>query len=157
MAGSKIPEESGIFFHQDKLAPELALLDDVASWVESILRQESQRIGVIHYVFVTDSVLLEINQKYLQHDTFTDIITFPYRADPLEAEIYISAERVRANAETYGVSVREEFLRVIAHGALHLCGWDDHSDRDVRLIRRREDACLALLGIVPKDYPVSPP
>ena len=155
MGGHTLSGESGIFFHQKELAPELPSLEDVSAWLELILRQESREIGAIYYVFVNDASLLEINQKYLQHDTLTDIITFPYQSDPVEAEIYISAERVRANAETYGVPIREEFLRVISHGVLHLCGWDDHSARNAQLMGRRENACLALFGIIPNGYFVS--
>jgi rRNA maturation RNase YbeY len=148
--------ESGIFFHQDELAPELPVTSELTSWLEAVLSQEGQRLLAVYYVFVTDDVLLGINQQYLGHDTYTDIITFPYQQNPLEAEIYISVERVRANATAFQVSPREEFLRVIAHGLLHLCGWEDDSDRNKRLMRSREDACLARFGLIPEGYVIFP-
>jgi rRNA maturation RNase YbeY len=153
---NSLEPESGIFFQQDEFAPELPPLHDVTSWLEAILASESRALMALYYVFVTDDVLLEINQQYLGHDTYTDIITFPYQENPLEGEIYISVDRVRENADRYGASPREEFLRVMAHGVLHLCGWEDHSDRNRNLMRRREDACLAHFGIIPEGYPVSP-
>ena len=156
MRETNLPEEKGIFFHQEELAPELPSLESIVSWIHTILRQECRDLQSLYYVFVTDAVLLEINQKYLQHDTLTDIITFPYQTDPAEAEIYISVDRVRSNAHNFRVPVRDEFLRVIAHGVLHLCGWDDHTDHGMRLMRLREDACMAQIGIIPEAYPVSP-
>ena len=150
------PEEQGIFFHQESTIPELPAEEALIGWIENILYQEGKRLQAIYYVFIPDSALLEINQTYLKHDTLTDIITFPYKSDPVEAEIYISAERVRANAAAFRVPVLQEFLRVIAHGVLHLCGWDDHTDHGKRLMRLRENACLALFGIQPDGYSISP-
>lgn len=149
-------EEYGVFLHQEERVPELPDIEILTRWIEGILRQEGAFLQSVYYVFLDDEALLEINREHLQHDTYTDIITFPYANDPLEAEIYISAERVRANAVTYGVSFREELLRVMAHGLLHVCGWDDHSDPNAHLMRRREDACLVLMGLLPKGYSLSP-
>lgn len=141
-------EESllGLVFHQEVPVPEFPEGDLINSWIAHILKQESRILSGIYVVFVNDKTLLKINQTHLQHDTLTDIITFPYHADPIEAEIYISIERVRANAKIFGVPVQLELLRVIAHGILHLCGWNDKTEAETRLIRKREDACLALIG-----------
>ncbi len=138
---------TGVVFHQEELMPELVDKQLVIDWILRILVQESRTLQSLFFVFLDDQSLLKINQTYLQHDTFTDIITFPYSVDPIEAEIYISADRVRANAKTYHVPVHQELLRVIAHGVLHLCGWNDKAEFESRLMRRREDACLALIGI----------
>lgn len=149
--------EYGVFMHQEGLVPELPDNDVLTNWIERIIGQESRTLGSVYYVFLDDAALLEINQTYLQHDTYTDIITFPYERNPVEAEIYISAERVRANAAAFGIPVLHEFMRVMAHGVLHVCGWDDDTQEQATLMRRREDACLVLFGLIPPDYRLVPP
>ena len=136
-----------ILFHQDDLVPELPDEQLVAEWISQILKQESKALRRIDFVFLDDNALLQINRDHLQHDTFTDIITFPYKTDPIEAEIYISVDRVRENARSFSVAVVQELLRVMAHGVLHLCGWNDKTASDVKLMRSREDACLTLWGL----------
>lgn len=148
--------EYGVFLHQEERVPELPDIEILTKWIEQVLQQESTTLQSVYFVFVDDDAILDINREHLQHDTYTDIITFPYKRNPLEAEIYISSERVRANALTYGVSVKEELLRVMAHGLLHVCGWDDHSQKDANLMRRRENACLVLMDLLPKGYAFSP-
>lgn len=148
--------EYGVFLHQEERVPELPNPESITRWVEAILQQECRALQSVYYVFLDDEALLKINQEHLGHDTYTDIITFPFQDDPLEAEIYISVERVRSNAYTYSVPVLEELIRVMAHGILHVCGWDDHSDETASMMRRREDACLVLFGLIPKGYSVSP-
>ncbi len=98
------------------------------------------------YGLCSDSHLLDLNRQYLQHDTLTDIITFPYATDPIEAEIYISLDRVRENAKTYsGGDYDAEFHRVVVHGLLHMCGYDDHSVADRQIMRARESYYLQKL------------
>ena len=91
------------------------------------------------YIFCPDDHLLEINQRYLDHTDYTDIITFPYNYEPIEAEIYISLGRVHENAANFGVTPKEELLRVIVHGLLHMCGYDDQKDTDKAQMRKLED------------------
>lgn len=115
------------------------------------LKAISYRTGLKHvqlnYIFCTDEFLLQMNQKYLNHDTLTDILTFdlgvPNDTHTMAGEIYISYERVRENAVKYGVPVREELLRVIFHGMLHLCGFKDKKKEDSRMMRMKEDECIA--------------
>lgn len=99
----------------------------------------------LNYIFCTDKYLLTINQEYLKHDTLTDIITFDLSDGNgiLTGEIYISTERVADNAARYGTTVVQELHRVIFHGALHLCGYKDKKDADKKLMRQKEDECLA--------------
>ena len=137
---------AGVVFHQAELMPELPDTQFITDWIIHILQQEARNLQCLFFVFLDDESLLNINKTHLQHDTLTDIITFPYSVDPIEAEIYISADRVRANAGIYQVSVQQELLRVIAHGVLHLSGWHDKSESESRLMRKREDSCLALAG-----------
>lgn len=109
---------------------------------EVLLHAEGRTAGAIQYVFCSDEYLLRMNQQYLQHDYYTDIITFGL-SDPaapiIDADIYISVDRVRDNALTAGVSFDEESLRVIFHGALHLCGYKDKRPADVKQMRAKED------------------
>jgi rRNA maturation RNase YbeY len=96
------------------------------------------------YIFCTDEFLLEMNQQFLSHDTFTDIITFDMSGsmDTLEGEIYISVERVRENAAKFKTTYQDELHRVIFHGALHLCGFKDKKPADQKAMRANEDLCL---------------
>lgn len=102
----------------------------------------------LDYIFCTDRFLLDMNQQFLDHDTYTDIITFDLGEDSavLIGEIYISIERVRDNAATYKVPVSTELHRVIFHGALHLCGYKDKSVAQKKQMRQMEDECLAAYG-----------
>jgi rRNA maturation RNase YbeY len=99
----------------------------------------------LSYIFCTDNFLLEMNNNFLDHDTFTDIITFDLSPakTAMEAEIYISTERVKENAKTYKTTYQEELHRVIFHGVLHLCGFKDKKEKDQKIMRENEDYCLA--------------
>lgn len=108
-------------------------------------QKEGKAIENINYVFCDDAYLLQINQQYLQHDTYTDIVTFelsPPR-QPLLADIYISVERIRENAKLYNAGLQQELLRVIFHGALHLCGYKDKSKSQTALMREQENEWLS--------------
>ncbi|HLF64056.1 MAG TPA: rRNA maturation RNase YbeY [Saprospiraceae bacterium] len=144
----KSPEiQTGVILHLQELVPELPDIKIITDWLVRILRQESRGLHCIFYVFLDDESLLKINREHLHHNTYTDTITFPYHDDPIEAEIYISVDRVRANAKEYGVPVYEELLRVMAHGVLHLCGWSDKTESQTLLMRKRENACLSFIGV----------
>jgi rRNA maturation RNase YbeY len=100
----------------------------------------------VNYIFCSDKYLLKINQDFLQHNTYTDIITFQYSAESeaVESDIYISVERVRENAQAFRVSFSRELYRVIFHGALHLCGYKDKSAKDAKVMREKEDYYVGL-------------
>ncbi|KAA2245002.1 rRNA maturation RNase YbeY [Chitinophaga agrisoli] len=114
-------------------------------FLKSIFEREGQQLRGLQYVFCSDAYLLEMNQQFLQHDTYTDIITFELSEveDETMGEIYISIDRVRENAAKFKVSEEQELHRVIFHGALHLCGYKDKSKDDAALMRKKEDECLA--------------
>ena len=99
----------------------------------------------LSYIFCKDAFLLEMNNNFLDHDTFTDIITFDLSESKkaMAGEIYISTERVKENAKTYKTTYREELHRVIFHGVLHLCGFKDKKPKDQKIMRENEDYCLA--------------
>lgn len=110
-------------------------------------KKKGKSISLLNFVLVNDEALLEINMAHLQHDTYTDIITFDLREnpiDPIEGEIYISIERVAENAITAGVDFENEFIRVVSHGLLHLLGYKDKTDAQAKEMRQEEEACLSL-------------
>lgn len=114
-------------------------------WIAEVSKREGFDIGELNYVFCSDDFLLQINQQYLNHDTYTDIISFDYsEGDMLSGEIYISTERVLENAQERGIAFGEELDRVIIHGVLHLCGYPDKSEGEKATMRLKEDSCLAI-------------
>jgi probable rRNA maturation factor len=117
----------------------------VKELVEQIFLQEGKQLGHISYIFCSDEYLLQINRQFLNHDDFTDIITFDLSVgEEIVGEIYISAERVTENAALHRASKGEEFRRVIFHGALHLCGYRDKKIREITIMRHKEDYYLRL-------------
>lgn len=119
-----------------------------SSWIRSVFHEESFLEGQIAYIFCTDAYLLEINQKFLQHDTYTDIVTFPLgdiHSKIISGEIYISIERIMENAAKFSTPFETELNRVLIHGILHLMGYEDHTDEEKRQMRAKEDYYLSLL------------
>jgi probable rRNA maturation factor len=119
-------------------------------FIGKMLKKEGKPLAELQYIFCSDAYLLAINREYLQHDYFTDIITFNLseKSQPINAEIYISVERVRENAVDYSSSFKKELHRVIFHGALHLCGYKDKKPKDAQLMRQMEDKALkSYLGV----------
>ena len=114
-------------------------------WITTIIQQEKKRVGEINYIFCDDAYLLNINKQYLNHDTYTDIITFDYSEEGLlSGDIFISIDRVKENAQLFLVDFHNELLRVLAHGVLHLCGYKDKTKKEELLMRQKEDAAIAL-------------
>jgi rRNA maturation RNase YbeY len=115
-------------------------------FLPSIFKKEKKQLAEIQYIFCSDDYLLGINKQYLDHDYYTDIITFDLSepGKPINAEIYISVDRVRDNARSFGTSLKKELHRVIFHGALHLCGYRDKKQQEEQLMRKMEDQYLAL-------------
>ena len=115
-------------------------------WIKSVVEKEKHTLGTINYVFCDDAELLEINLKHLNHNTFTDIITFDYTEGlKINSDIFISINRVEENAKKFKVSFEEELHRVMIHGVLHLCGYKDKSKSDTELMRKKENAALKFL------------
>lgn len=112
--------------------------------IVQLVQDEGADIQEINYIFCSDLYLLEINKQYLDHDTFTDIITFPYHNDgaPIHSDVYISIDRIRENGKSYGVALLHELHRVLFHGALHLCGYKDKTTAQVKLMRSKEEFYL---------------
>lgn len=113
-------------------------------WIKAVAEAEGYQVADISYIFCDDDYLLELNKKYLNHDTLTDIITFDYvEGTHLSGDIYISIERVRENANIFDQSFERELHRVLAHGVLHLCGYKDKSKNDSKLMRQKEEESIA--------------
>jgi len=115
------------------------------TWLKSLAAGEGYTIGELNYIFCSDEYLLQVNREHLDHDYYTDIITFDNAEDEnrLEGDIFISIDRVRDNARTLGVPETQELRRVIAHGLLHLSGYGDKSEAEAAEMRRKEDEALA--------------
>jgi rRNA maturation RNase YbeY len=118
-------------------------------WLTQVAENHKMKIGELNYVFTNDDVLLHYNQKYLNHHTYTDIITFDNCTETMVAgDIIISVDRVNENAKKFKVSATEELHRVMAHGLLHLLGYKDKKKSDVEEMRKQETKALKLLSIV---------
>lgn len=120
-----------------------ALHECTISWLESIIISEGKKVGAVHFVITHDEKVLEVNRDFLQHDYYTDIITFDYcRGKVVSGDIYISLDRVKDNAMQFSVSIDKELSRVLAHGVLHLCGYKDKTQAEAQEMRSKEDFYL---------------
>lgn len=121
-------------------------VNSIKKWMHAIASEENFKINDLSYVFCTDEYLLEMNIQHLNHDTFTDIITFDLSNDShlpiIEAEIYISVDRVHENAAKFDKTIPNELSRVLAHGILHLCGYKDKTSSEEKIMRAKEDYYL---------------
>jgi len=140
----ELPE---ILFHQEDInftAPDSNLLQ---KWIEATILNETKIAGHLNFIFCSDIYLHKINVDYLEHDTFTDIITFPYSDIKIEGDIFISIDRVRENAATFNTSFENELKRVIIHGVLHLCGYGDKTEAEAKEMRSKENQYIKLFPV----------
>jgi len=115
----------------------------VSEWLKNLITAEGKRPGDINYIFCDDEYLLKVNQDYLDHDYFTDIITFDYvKGKTISGDIFVSLQRILDNASTLSQDSEEEFRRVLAHGLLHLCGYKDKTEEEQTSMRAKEDFYL---------------
>ena len=118
--------------------------EKIKKWLTAIIQEQGKRVGMIGYLFCDDEYILDANQRYLNHDTYTDIITFDYvEGDFVSGDIMISVDRVGENAEKFGVPFADELHRVIAHGVLHLLGQGDKTEEEANIMRQKENQALA--------------
>jgi len=114
--------------------------EQYSSWISSVVVSENKKEGDINYIFCDDEYILEINKEYLDHDYYTDIISFDYSVgNELHGDIFVSVDRVRENASDFNVTFDEELKRVLIHGILHYCGYKDKSQEEERIMRQKED------------------
>ena len=123
--------------------------EDVYShWIASVLKSEGKEEGEISYIFCDDEYLLNVNRQYLEHDYYTDVISFDYTiGNEISGDIFISIERVLDNAKTYNVSFENELQRVIIHGVLHFCGYKDKTETDETLMRNKEEEKIKMFHV----------
>ena len=122
--------------------------ESFAEWIENVITSEGKSLGEIAYIFCNDAYLLEINQKYLNHDDLTDIISFDYSEDGvINGDVFISIERVNDNASDLDIEFDEELKRVMIHGVLHYCGYKDKTDKDVALMRSKENEKIKMFHV----------
>ncbi len=139
-----------IYFQNSSIDFKLPLNEErIRAWIEEVILAENHSLEELSYVFTSDESLLEINQSYLNHDTFTDIITFDYSENEgiINGEIIISIERVRENAQKYEVEFVHELARVMIHGVIHLLGYNDKTSNQKAIMRKKENTCISLLKI----------
>lgn len=136
--------KSKVYFFFQNVKANLDNRAKLKKYIPSIFKKEGKGLGSINYIFCTDTALREMNRQFLSHDFYTDILTFDLsETKEVQAEVYISIDRVKQNALQIGVSFKFELHRVIFHGALHLCNYNDKSKDEKDKMRRIEDFYLA--------------
>ncbi len=122
--------------------------ENYEGWIERIIESEGFVVGDVNYIFCDDEYLHEINVKYLDHDTLTDIISFDYTENQIvSGDIFISLERVKENAQDFNQPFEAELLRVMSHGILHYCGYKDKSDTEEALMRSKEEEKIKMFHV----------
>ena len=135
-----------IQFHFDKVRLPLSERGELKTFLNDLVIKEKKKLNHLNYIFCSDKSILEINRKYLNHDFYTDVVTFDLSSTHGEilGDIYISVDRIRDNAKNLGLPVTTELYRVMFHGLLHLCGYNDKTENQRKLMRRKEDFYLDL-------------
>lgn len=135
------------FFNEDIEFPDIDISSYI-KWIGKIINQYNYTTGDINYIFCSNKYILQINKKYLNHNYFTDIITFNYNENNIiNSDIFISIETVNENADCYNTTFYNELSRVIIHGILHLIGFDDKTKEDQAIMTQKENEALSLLSL----------
>ncbi|MGL5682128.1 MAG: rRNA maturation RNase YbeY [Marinifilaceae bacterium] len=135
-----------LFYTEGVEFPSFFSEDRVVEWIDEIADTYDKTAGEMSFIFCNDDHILEINKQYLDHDYYTDVITFDYCVGNLLCgDIFISLDTVASNAEQFGVPFEEEFHRVVAHSVLHLAGFKDKTDEEAAVMRENENKCLEIL------------
>ena len=142
--GGKLRQRDSVNFHFEKARISLKNRTRLKKFIDKIVTREKKKLKNLNYIFCQDKHLLKINRKYLNHDFYTDVITFDLSSSAQEifADIYISVDRVRENAQAVKSSLTEEIHRVMFHGLLHLCGYNDKTEQERVDIKKKEDYYL---------------
>ena len=120
----------------------------ISSWISNVIKSEGKKEGEINYIFCDDEYLLQINKEHLNHDYYTDIISFDYTVgNEINGDMFISVDRVKENAVDFNVAFDEELKRVIIHGILHYCGYKDKLEEEELLMRNKEDEKIAMFHV----------
>lgn len=133
-----------IFFHTLDADPRLQHKNALKRWISECISGENKKPGTVNVIFCSDEHLLEMNRTHLNHEYYTDIITFDFsQENVVSGDLYISLDRVKENAKTNSSSLQNETYRVIIHGVMHLCGYKDKQKNEIVLMRQQEEKCLA--------------
>jgi rRNA maturation RNase YbeY len=136
---------ASIHFFAEEIDFRIQAPTKVKQWIKTVILAEGRTLEAINYIFCSDEFLLTKNIEYLNHKTYTDIITFDTSdSDAIEGDIFISIDRIRDNAEKLKISFRDELARVMIHGVLHLIGYGDKEKEQIKLMREKEDSYLSL-------------
>ena len=134
-----------IFFHTEDISFALDSEKKTSTWLVKLIERHNKKLGELNYIFCSDDYLLKMNQEHLNHDYFTDIITFDYcHNDVISGDLFISVDRTKENAKTFGKTESNELNRVIAHGLLHLLGFSDKTAEDIVEMRSMEEEALTM-------------
>ena len=135
-----------IFFHTVEIPFVLEVENRTSTWLTKLVESHEKKVGELNYIFCSDDYLLKMNQEHLNHDYFTDIITFDYcEKDVVSGDLFISIDRTKENAKTFGKTQINELNRVMAHGLLHLLGFNDKTAEDIAEMRSMEEEALNML------------
>jgi rRNA maturation RNase YbeY len=133
-----------ILFHTLDADPQLKQKNALKRWISDCIFLENKKPGDINVIFCSDEHLLGMNRTHLNHDYYTDIITFDFgEGHTVSGDLYISFDRVKDNAQQNGTSLQNETYRVIIHGVMHLCGYKDKQKKDIVVMRQKEEKCLS--------------
>jgi len=137
---------NSVHFYFEKVHFTLKERGNLKGFINNLIAKEKRKLNKLNYIFCSDKALLRINRKYLGHNFYTDVVTFNLSSSPKEilADIYISVDRIKENAKDFQIPLKEELHRVMFHGLLHLCGYNDKTERQKKLMRKREDFYIAL-------------
>jgi probable rRNA maturation factor len=136
-----------VYLHQEDVSVEPPEMEKLLAVLKQMAEQEGKPLRELNYIFCSDDYLLELNKSQLQHDYYTDVITFPHLDQTICGDVFISTDRVAENAGQLNVKFEHELLRVMLHGALHLAGYGDKTPEQEDLMRVKEDAYLQLYSL----------
>ena len=136
---------NNISFHNEGVGTKTPSKRLLKAWIKEFVSNHGQKVGELAFIFCSDEKILEVNQNFLQHDYYTDIITFDYcEGEIVSGDIFISVERVKENATSHNAEYNTELIRVLAHGVLHLIGFQDKSPKKKKEMTENEDLCISL-------------
>lgn len=136
-----------IYYYAEEVKLPAIKKRETSAWVKQVAAKYGKKTGDISYIFCSDEKILQVNREYLQHDYYTDIITFDYsEGDVISGDLFISLDTVKTNAEKFGAPYAEELHRTIIHGILHLCGINDKGPGEREIMEKNENEALAMRG-----------
>jgi len=137
--------DSNIYFHVEDVDFKLKNQDYISEQILDFIKSNHNSCSTVNYIFCSDKYLLDLNKQYLDHDYYTDILSFQLDNEPIQGDIFISVERVEDNAKSLNIHFDDEMLRVISHGILHFLGYKDKTEEEITEMRKQENKLIKLL------------